>query len=410
MRKFKSLLIVLAGMLLAGCHGTLRPYEGTYDQVLVYCALGYNNLSGNLAANFEDIQTDILPGLSSDKAIVAFCHNTEAGGGYTTPNPPVLVRIYRGRDGQPVADTLKTYDAGMVSASKESLRQVLEEVRTSFPAKHYGMVFSSHGTGWLPDNYNSDSERSSLRSSLPEPASSWPLTKGVGNQFSGSFRDPDIRWIELQDFAAAIPMKLDYLILDACLMGTVETAWELRNVCDRLVFSPTEILAAGMVYNTLSWDMFSGSQPDLETYCRDYYEYYDAQSGSYRSATVTLVECGKLDALADAFGAIVAAHRDKLSISLAGSVQHYYYRGSKLSFFFDLRDLADQLGATSAEMARLDAALAEAVSYHAETPTFFDLKLERCCGLSTYIPDASRPRLNAFYRTLSWNDRVRLVE
>ena len=383
MRKFKSLLIVLAGMLLAGCHGTLRPYEGTYDQVLVYCALGYNNLSGNLAANFEDIQTDILPGLSSDKAIVAFCHNTVAGGGYTTPNPPVLVRIYRGRDGQPVADTLKTYDAGMVSASKESLRQVLEEVRTSFPAKHYGMVFSSHGTGWLPDNYNSDSERSSLRSSLPEPASSWPLTKGVGNQFSGSFRDPDIRWIELQDFAAAIPMKLDYLILDACLMGTVETAWELRNVCDRLIFSPTEILAAGMVYNTLSWDMFSGSQPDLETYCRQYYEYYDAQSGSYRSATVTLVECGKLDALADAFGAIVAAHRDKLSISLAGSVQHYYYRGSKLSFFFDLRDLADQLGATSAEMARLDAALAEAVSYHAETPTFFDLKLERCCGLST---------------------------
>ena len=81
MRKFKSLLIVLAGMLLAGCHGTLRPYEGTYDQVLVYCALGYNNLSGNLAANFEDIQTDILPGLSSDKAIVAFCHNTAAGGG-----------------------------------------------------------------------------------------------------------------------------------------------------------------------------------------------------------------------------------------------------------------------------------------------------------------------------------------
>ena len=410
MRKFKSLLIVLAGLLLAGCHGTLRPYEGTYDQVLVYCALGYNNLSGNLAANFEDIQTDILPGLSSDKAIVAFCHNTAAGGGYTAPNPPVLVRIYRGRDGQPVADTLKTYDAGMVSASKESLRQVLEEVRTSFPAKHYGMVFSSHGTGWLPDNYNSDSERSSLRSHLPEPASPWPLTKGIGNQFSGSFRDPDIRWIELQDFAAAIPMKLDYLILDACLMGTVETAWELRNICDRLVFSPTEILAAGMVYNTLSWDMFSGSQPDLETYCREYYEYYDAQSGSYRSATVTLVECGKLDALADAFGAIVAAHRDKLSISLAGSVQHYYYRGSKLSFFFDLRDLADQLGATSAEMARLDAALAEAVSYHAETPTFFDLKLERCCGLSTYIPDASRPRLNAFYRTLSWNDRVRLVE
>ena len=190
----------------------------------------------------------------------------------------------------------------------------------------------------------------------------------------------------------------------------METAFELRGVCDRLVFSPTEILAAGMVYKTLSWDMFSGAKPDLETYCREYYDYYNAQSGSYRSATVALVECGKLDALADAFGAIVAAHRDRLTTDLTGTVQRYYYGSSKLRFFYDLRDLADQLGATSAEMDRLDDALAQAVTYHAETPTFFDLELERCCGLSVYIPDPRRPRLNAFYRTLTWNDRVHLVE
>ena len=410
MRRIKSLLIVFAACLLAGCNGFERPHEGPYEHVLVYCALGYNNLSGDLARNFNDILTDVLPGESDGRAILAYCHNTAAGGGFTTPNSPVLVRLYRGKGGQAVADTIKTYDAGVVSASKENLRQALQDICGLFPASHYGIVFSSHGTGWLPANYNSDQERSSLRSANPEPESHWPLTKAVGNQYSGSSRNPDVRWIEMPDFAEAIPMKLDYLILDACLMGTVETAWELKDVCDRLVVSPTEILAAGMIYNTLSWDMFSGAQPDLETYCREYYGYYDAQSGSYRSATVTLVDCDKLDALADAFAAIVDAHRDRMTTALTTSVQRYYYGSSKLRFFYDLRDLSAQIGATSAEMDRLDAALAAAIPYHAETPTFFDLKLERCCGLSVYIPDPGRPRLNAFYRTLSWNDRVHLVE
>ena len=410
MRKLKSLLIVFAGLLLAGCNGIERPHTGDFDHVLVYCSLGYNNLSGNLLTNFQDLQTDVLPGLSDGRAIVAFCHNTAPGGGYTTPNAPVLIRLYRDRNGQPVADTLKAYDSGMTSASPESLHQVLEEIRTSFPSKHYGMLFSSHGTAWIPSGYSASSERQGLLAARPAPASAWPLTKAIGNQFSGPVRNLDIRWIDLQDFVKAIPMKLDYLILDACLMGAVEVAWELRNVCDRLVVSPTEILAAGMVYDKLSWDMFSGAKPDLETYCRQYYDFYDSESGSSRSATVALVECTRLDALADAFGAIIAAHRDRLSISLAGSVQHYYYDSSELPFFYDLRDLAAKLGATADELERLDAALAEAVTYHAKTPSFFDLKLQRCCGLSTYIPDPTRPRLNAWYRTLSWNDRIHLVE
>ena len=45
MRRIKSLLIIVAGLLLAGCGWIDRPHEGPYDHVLVYCALGYNNLA-----------------------------------------------------------------------------------------------------------------------------------------------------------------------------------------------------------------------------------------------------------------------------------------------------------------------------------------------------------------------------
>ena len=408
MRRIKTFILILAATVLAACNGIERPFEGTYDQVLIYYGLGYNNLAPNLRANLDTLRTDILPGLSRDKAIVGICHLTGRSGDYSSANPPCMVRIYRGPGGRTVTDTLKIYDDVSVSASADFLRRALEDVQERFPAHHYGMLFSSHGTGWIPAGYSSSSEQSSIRSIRQEPKQPWPETKAVGNQYVGGYNN--VRWIEMKDFAAAIPMHLDYLILDNCLSGCVELAWELKDKCDRLVVSPTEILTNGMVYKTLSWDVFAGAEPDLETYCREYYEYYDAQSGANRSGTITLVDCSKLESLAQAFGAIVEAHRLALVTALFTGVQRYYYASSPLRFYYDLRDLAEHLGASASEMAALDAALAEAVPYHAETPTFFDLPLERCCGLSVYIPDPVRVRLNAHYRTLGWNQRVRLVE
>ena len=410
MRRIKSFLILLAAALLAGCNGFDRPFEGTFDQVLIYYGMGYNNLSSSLKGNLDQLRTDVLPGLSYDKAIVAFSHNVSLAGGYSTPNAPVLMRIYRGAHGEPVTDTLKVYEDMTLSASGESIRRVLDDVKDLFLARHYGLLISSHGTGWLPPgySYNSETSRRKSRRALPQPLQPWPETKAIGNQYAGS--SANVTWVPLQDFARAIPMHLDYLILDTCLSGAVEVAYELKDVCDRLVVSPAEILTAGMVYKTLSWDMFAGQVPDLKTYCQEYYDYYESQSGSYRSGTISLVDCTRLDALYDVFGAIVATRRDALAEpALRDRVQGYFYGSSPFRFFYDLRDLCVQLGATPAELAQLDAALDAAVLYHAETASFFDLALERCCGLSVYIPEEGRPQLNDYYAHLAWNAAARLL-
>lgn len=422
MRRFKAYLLILAAVLLAACGDIERYHRGPYEKVLIYIGLGYNNLSGNLLKNFEDMQEGVLPGNASDRAILAFCHNTGTSGDYTTPNPPQLIRILRGTDGKPVADTLKTYVNMSVSATRESLREALLDIQELFPSHSYGMLFSSHGTGWIPAGYQSNTEPSSIRPLAvgdyhPEPVeeSPWPATKAMGNQYDGSPKN--VRWLEFADFVDAIPMHLDYLILDACLMGSAEVAWEVKDICDYLVASPAEILTDGMIYKTLSWDMFSGVEADLLTYCQEYFDYYNKESGSRRAGTITLVDCSKLDALASAFGAIVDANRDLIPGCLV-STQRYYYSSSPLRFYYDLRDFAADLvaidgappGWIDTQLAQLDAALAAAIPYHAETPAFFDLPLERCCGLSVYIPDPTRTKLNAFYRTLGWNRAVRLVE
>ncbi len=407
MHRLKAYLLVLVAVVLAACDGVEYVHKGPYEKVLIYVGLGYNNLSGNLMRNFEDMQTGILPSIASDRAIVAFCHNTASSGDYATACPPQLIQVRRGPDGKPVADTLKTYVNMALSPTKESLRQALQDIQELFPSKSYGMLFSSHGTGWIPAGYQSNTEASSIRQRKAASGQKWPETKAVGNQYDGSSKN--VRWLELSDFVDAIPMQLEYLVLDACLMGTVEVAWEVKDICRYFVGSPTEILTDGMIYTTLSWDMLSGAQADLQTYCEEYFDYYNGQSGTRRAGTIALVDCSKLDALADAFGAIVSAHRDDIPGCLA-SAQRYYYSSSPLRFYYDLRDFGVRLGASDAELAALDAALAAAIPYHAETPAFFDLPLERCCGLSVYIPDPLRTKLNTAYKSLGWNKAVRLVE
>lgn len=386
MRRMRTYLLLLATVFLAACDGLDRPFEGTYDQVLIYYGMGYNDLQGNLRQNIKDLQRDVLPALRNDKAILAFLHTPASPGNYTTPNPPVLMRIYRGKDGNPVCDTLKTYPDITVSASAESLTRVMNEIRDEYPARRYGMIVSSHGSGWLPPGYNKNKQ----------PAA-------IGEQRVGTGE----KWIELPDFAKAIPYHLNFLILDTCLSGCVEVAWELRNVTDQLIVSPAEILRDGMGYSILSWDVFAYGEPDFHTYCKQYFDYYDGNGGG----TISLVDCKQLDPLAEAFHSIIDAHRDALNYNtLYKKVQRYYYSSTPLTFFYDLRDLAAQLGASSDELARLDSALAAAIPCHYETDTFFDLRLERCCGLSVYLPDPSRPTLNAYYKTLGWNQAVGLVQ
>lgn len=403
-----TLAFVLCLVLGCSCtrDGEYDPVKG-YRQVLIYCGLGYNDLSSYLEDNFGEMKEGLLPELNRDLAVVAFCHTTASPHDYSTPVPPVLLRIYRD-GGKARVDTLKTYQADMVSASASSIREMMLDVRNMFPSESYGMLFSSHASGWIPVGYSNSGERHGAMRTALMPDPSLPLTKTLGAQYAGS--SSNSLQMDIKDFSSAIPMHLDYIIFDACLLGCVELAWELKDVCDRIVFSPTEVLAYGFVYDTLVRNLMSGKDADLEAVCREYYERYDRQEGLNRSATVTLVDCSKLDRLAQAFGRIVEGYGDALEHIDRDSVQKYFYDDRRFFFYYDLRDLAAAMEPDAGMLEELDRALEECVVYHAETPSFFYLELERCCGLSVYFPSSEWPVLNGYYRSLGWNETCGLVE
>ena len=393
----RCLCAATAACLLLACQGAETQTLPLRRVTLMYSA-AFSNLSASIAEDEKELREGYIPSAGSNEVFLIYSHHTTRAG-YYTPTNPVLERVYRGSDGKPRRDTITVYPSTDVSSTPEVLHKVLTEVKEKFPAPAYGLIFSSHARGWLPIDYK---EENPFLFSAGAPRKEYPLTKWLG------IENAEGSGIDIRDLADAIPMKLDYFVMDACLMGCVEVAYELRDKCRLLVVSPTEILSNGLIYSKMGLRLFHTDSPDLYQVSKDYYDYYMAQSGYYKSATITLVDCTRMEPLVKVCSDIISAHRSGIDAISRYAVQAYFY--NELHWFYDLRDIFFNAGATQAEMDRLDAALAECILYKAATPTFFDLELENVCGLSMYLPYPDRKELNSYYKTLSWNKATGLIQ
>ncbi len=383
------------------CSPTEKDILPNRRVVLLYGA-AFSNLSSDISKNFDDFCKGELPYVGSEDVLLVYMHSTRRYNSYELTEP-VLYRAYKDGNSQLRKDTLSVYPATDVSSSPEVMNKVLSDVKEMFPARSYGMLVSSHAKGWLPKGYK---EKDISLFSAGKPRKDYPPTKEL------CIEKMDGSGIDITDLSGALPMYMDFIIMDACLMGCVEVAYELKDKCGLLAFSPTEILSAGMDYHSMPRRLLNIATPDLLGLSKDFYELYNAQSGLMKSATITLVDCAKTEELAAVTAEIIKAHREGFDSLDRASVQKYFYEGaaSELTHFFDLRDMLLKAGATEQELSKLDAALDKCVLYKAATEKFFDLELKSVSGLSMYIPVPGNDELNNFYKTLSWNQATGLIQ
>ena len=215
--------------------------------------------------------------------------------------------------------------------------------------------------------------------------------------------------ILLEDFARALPMKMEYILFDACLMGGVEVAYEFKDKCRYVGFSQTEVLAEGFDYRSLATHLLGSADPDPQSVCEDYFIQYDIQEGISRSATISLIDCSQMDDLAQVCGRLFEKCRTSISALNPSLVQRYYR--SNYHWFYDLYDIVDKAGADSEEKAELQNALDKCVIYKANTPKFMsNLTISVYSGLSMYLPCHGSMELSKYYRTLEWNEATSLVK
>lgn len=392
--------------------------------VLLLYSAGFNSLSTYLKEDIEDeLMTGYIPGNGRmENVLLVFSKLTSSPRNYEVQTAPALFRLYKDVRGNVVSDTLRTWPVGTRAVDAEVVRDVLTFVREAFPAKGYGMIFSSHATGWVADGYYSDpyhfdgggddfwnAPRKPYRYREVNDGS-WPDVKSVGQEYANGTSES--YEINLEDFAAAIPYKLDYLIFDACLMGGVEVAWALRDKVPLIAFSQTEILAQGMPYKTLGNTLIGPAGPNVLQVCKDYFDQYSAQGGSSRSATISLVNTERIEALAEVCAPLFEKYASAIAALKRADVQCFGrpVNGVDHPWFFDLRDLLVKAGADEDDMAEFDAALGDVVLYSAHTPSFLNIIVNTDCGLSMYLPSVGSEYLDNFYRSsISWNEAVSLV-
>lgn len=406
-----------------------RDVSNETRNVLLLYSAGFNSISDYLKEDIQDLMKGDLPSDSRmNDVLLVYSHLPVRRSAYSEPNPPVLMRVYQGRGGEVVTDTLVRYPDSVHSADPAQLNTVLTYVKDNFPAKTYGMIFSSHATGYLPAGYYTNPGdyiyapssammgRQGYRKSHrgvpyvePEHDPSLPMVKSIGQDQVGSSGSYLSYEIQLEEFAEALPMYFDYILFDACLMGGVEVAYELAGRCGLVGFSQTEVLAEGFDYTTLSAHLLNGDTPDPQAVCEDYFQQYDIQSGIYRSATISMVDCSKMEPLAEVCAELFRKYALEIATLKPGKVQRYYR--SDYHWFYDLADIVAKAGAAEEEISALNDAIEYCMVYRAATPEFMgSFTIDTYSGFSMYLPSHGSVELDKYYKTLKWNIATGLVE
>ena len=388
------LLISLLTIAMAGCGKKEWP-DPDSSSVLFYMDAN-NSLSGYAYDFMDQIRRGLLPPKNTGMCeVLVYCHMPSRA--------PELMKLSRRADGTGL-DTvmIKVYDKSTNSASAQTLAQVIHDAEAVAPAAHHGLVMWSHATGYLPSGYFNNP------TDLARPQSP---RRSFGSDYDHAEE------MDLTDLAKVLPFHYDFILFDCCFMGGVEVAYELRDKCDYIAFSPTEIMAKGFPYYVMLEAIWNGKSTEeaMKSVCQEFYHYYDSLYQRYQAGltasrvggTVSLVKTGELGPLAEACRTVFENHRDEIYGLDFNQVQKYYRYN--YHWFFDLGDIVEQVS-TPEEMDAFQSALDRAIVYKAATPEFLSIVINKYSGLSSYLPRPGYNHLNAFYFELAWNQATHLVE
>lgn len=277
---------------------------------------------------------------------------------------PYLLEIAPGS-----GNIVKTYPE-INSANTSQMQEVINDIVHLYPAHSYGLILWSHGTSWLPSNI--------------------PL-RSFGRDHGSEMNIPDL--------SMALPIHFDFILFDACLMGAVEVAYELKDKTNYIIASSMEIIYEGFPYNRVIPELIRPAI-DYKSVAQHYYDFYDNMQGAYRSATVSVIETRYLQELALRLKQLFENNEttvhpfDRTAVQRMDTYQEQYC--------FDLVDFVNTVFPVTDRNLFTDQ-LKKAVVYKAHTPMFLsEYEIKTYCGLSCYIPHPLREDLNNYYKTLQW--------
>jgi hypothetical protein len=311
---------------------------------------------------YRNIDSMLTVGIPSEYNLIVYLD--------TPYDNPSLLKIKKGK-----IDTLKQYET-QNSASKHVLKSTIDEAFSLFPAKSYGLILWSHGTGWLPKGVYDNIKQTNVRS----------FGKDKNNE------------MEIEDLAEAIPENLDFIIFDACLMSGIEVLYQLRNKADVIVASPTEVLVAGFPYEKII-PLLLMPHLNYGEIALSYMEYYKNRNGEQQSASIAIIDTKQLEPLADLVYNTIKQETDFVCPDKE-LIQRY--DSEEPALFFDFENYLEHAISNKNNLTAIKRQISKTIIYRDFTPYFLnEFAIERSCGIGIYIPSEN----NAFfeqYSSLDW--------
>ena len=286
-------------------------------------------------------------------------------------------------EGVDLAEVVKQYPS-QLSVDKSVMTQVLKDMMAVSPTERVGLVAASHGSAWTNSIF---------------------MSRSFGQDGKGT--DNTMLVSDMADAMKATGKKFDFLLFDACFMGTAEVCYDLRDVADYQIVSVMEVPAYGFPYESSLDYLYEGTVDGYKKICQAYTDFYKQryENGNQAWGTIALVDSKEMEGLADATRAEIVEHKNVLGNDFDESdIQEYGKQGGR-GIAYDLGQLmavlnngtmpnafADQLNKTVLYKSCLEIA----------NPSSYKVDAANYCGLGVYIPVRYNDNWNDFFKTISW--------
>lgn len=311
---------------------------------------------------------------------------------YDRGNYTRLTELYMD-DGMAKQRLIQEYNTELSSVDPDFVKGVFELIKQEVEVDTYGLILSSHGGGWVPsdifDTYLFyDWEGSATATYAPSPL---------------FYAQDGYDCMEIADLVTAIDtFHYEYILFDACFMASVEALYDLRHSADYIIASPIEVMGEGFPYEEIL-PLLYREDHGLRLSCEAFMELYEGRSGA-----ISLIDCAKLESLAQAMRRVVAANDGTIDIA-----QIQGYESFPIHLYYDLEQFVEQMTDDEALRSDFRAALSEAVRFADHTPTFcstsyqeFVLDLPRSCGLNCHVEREEFPATHAAWLETAWAKAV----
>lgn len=269
------------------------------------------------------------------------------------------------------------------------MEEVLKDMQKIAPSDSYGLILGSHASGWMKGT------------SVP--------TKAFGDDDGYNIDIPDLADVLKNSFSE----KLDFVLFDACMMGTAEVGYELRETTSYCIASVMETPVYGFPYDQILPYLYS-ENVDYSAVCHEFISFNKTKDAW---GTCAVMDCSQMENLASAVKAKLLEWQDALSSVSMRNVQQYGVNSYKY-FSYDVLDFFRELGRKSGvvkttdlneAIASVQSALNQAViakdCLSGVDYDFDGLVIDgtRFCGIGMYIPrEYNHYELNTV--SYNWND------